>query len=458
MDNQNPLEIARKVGDSIALDLGAEAFTELQLSFVTPLLPRFCNNPVIRVKQHVLLYWDQSYLKSTLIDEFAKSVPDNMKVINISSLTPQMLFGSITENRKDIVRPVLHKIHFAKISELLGFLGSGNTMKDIVNTMNDGMENKTITRYLLKFGQPDFDKTKIEELEMEGLRYNPFRAQLSYEPNVCIWAASRPMDNRTYTNLRTSGHLYRYHVLQHEISDEEAEKFFSEEINPDVELQEQLKRLNERLAKIKIKDLRMPTKPLLQKIFVPLKEIVKDEIVTEKRRLSEILDIRTKGDIIRELAAHAFIRTVIENGFRDIDKLEYAREDVEFILQRLGHFVEFKINPLFVEGWTKRRVRKKRPRDQVKELILQFLAEDNVRQRKDIVSFVNNQIRVGDATIANALDDLLKEGKICQPKYGFYKLKDCENCNRRDTCTSSSSLVAGRTNSTYSNGGETNER
>ena len=103
-----------------------------------------------------MLHWDQSYLKSTLIDEFAKTVPDNMAVANITSLTPQMLFGSITENRRDIVRPAFYKIHFAKISELLSFLGSGNTMKDIVSArvfpqyQEEKIKNE-IRHYGLKF-------------------------------------------------------------------------------------------------------------------------------------------------------------------------------------------------------------------------------------------------------------------------------------------------------------------
>lgn len=436
MNNEDPLEIAKRVGYSIALDIGAEAFTELQLSLATRRLPRFSNNPLIRVRQHLLFYWDQSYLKSTLIDEFAKTAPDNMKVSNVTSMTPQTLFGSITENRKDIVRPVLHKIHFAKISELLSFLGSGTMMKDIVNAMNEGMENKTITRYLLKFGQPDFDKDTMEKLREEGLHYDPYRAQLSYKPDICIWAASRPMSNRTYTYLRSSGHMYRYHVLQHEISDEEAELYFSEEFNPDLESQEQLKALNERLAKITIKDLRMPEKPILQEIFAPLKEIVKDEIAGQRRRLAEVLDIRTKGDIIRELTAHGLIRTAIENGFRDIEKLEYTVEDVEFILQRLSHFVEFKINPLFVEEWTTRRSRKKRPRDHAKEFILELLLDKELRKGSEIVETTIRNIGIKNATAHNARKELENEGKICSPKFGFYKSKeDCKTCKWRETCT-----------------------
>lgn len=78
-------------------------------------------------------------------------------------------------------------------------------------------------------------------------------------------------------------------------------------------------------------------------------------------------------------------------------------------------------------------------RNQVKELVLRFLEGGKVKQRKEIVAHINEQMKVGGATISNALDDLrVLERKICQPKYGFYMLRvDCKTCKLRNSCTSS---------------------
>jgi len=431
-----PLRLAEEFGRSIADGIGAEAFIELQLSFATRLLPKFSDNSLIRMRQHILLHWDQSYFKSTLIDEFAKTVPKDKPVINISSMTPETLFGSISDDRKHIVKPVFAENCFGKIDELLGFLGTGNTMKDIVNTMNTGMEGKTVTRHLLKLGQLDFDKNKIEQLRTSNVNFDPNKAQLSHQPDFCIWAASRPMENRTFTYLKTSGHLYRYHILQHEISDEEAEHFFTKPLRPNLRLQEELAVLNRQLAGVAVKNLSLPDEQIMVKILPPLKDIVKDEIASEKRRLAEVIDIRTQGDIMREIAAHAFLRTVAENDFRDIEKLEYTSDDIEFILRRIGHFVEFKINPLFADEFTERK-HKKRPREQVKELVPQFLFDKEMRSRREIEEYVNNKMTVGNATISATLVMLLEEHRICQPKYGSYILKeDCKTCKCRDSCLS----------------------
>ena len=433
--DSNLLETPTKLGYSIANSIGAEAFVELQLSFASQLLPRFNDNPLIRMRQHILLYWDPSYFKSTLIDEFSKTVPTSIPTVNISSMTPETLFGSISDDRQNIVKPVLANARFAKIDELLSFLGSSNTMKDIVNTLNTAMEGKRVTRHLLKLGQLDFDQGKIQQLKKENVDYDPYNAQLSHQPDITIWAASRPMDNRTYTYLRTAGHLNRFHVIQHEISDEEAERYFTKHFHPDMRLQEDLAVLNQRLSSVIVQGLSMPDNHVLGQILSPLKEIVKDETADEKRRLAQIIDIRTQGDIIRELAAHAFLRTVSENDFRNIEKLEYTQDDVEFILKNPRHFVECKINPLFTDEFTERKQRKKRPRDRVKESVVQFLSNKEIRQRKEIDDYVNNLIKVGPATISNALEDMLSEHSICQAKYGFYKLKEnCNFCRYQSTC------------------------
>jgi hypothetical protein len=84
-----------------------------------------------------------------------------------------MLFGSISENQNQIIEPAFSGRSFATITELLSFLGSGNAMKDIVNTLNKVMENEQVTRHLVKFGQTNFSMDKIQKLEQKGIKYDP---------------------------------------------------------------------------------------------------------------------------------------------------------------------------------------------------------------------------------------------------------------------------------------------
>jgi len=427
------LKIARKLGYSIGGNLGAEAFIELELAFASGLLPRFKNNPLIRIKQHALLYWDPSYFKSTLLSQFVETIPQKLGVVDITSMSPQMIFGSISEDKRYIIKPAFAGKRFAIITELLSFIGSGNTMRDIVNIMNKVMEGEYVSRQLLKFGQIYFDSAQTGKLKDEGIEYDPLSAKLTYRPDVCILAASRPMDNRTYTYLRRSGHLQRYHVIQHEISDEEAKRYLTKQFHPDFSLQDKLKELNSKLMEISVKNLETPPEPVMEKILIPLTEIARDE--TQNQRLAEIIDIRTKGDIIREITAHAFLRTAVENKFKDIDRLEYTQEDLEFIHQRLYHFIEFKINPLFTEEYMPPKLKRKRRKEEAKEFILHLLGDKNLKGGTEIVESTIQAIGCSQATVHNARRELENERKICSPKYGFYKIKeDCKACEWRHIC------------------------
>lgn len=234
--NENPLKIAKEHGRSLAGEIGAETFAELELSFVTTRLPRFSNNPAIRTIQHVLLYRDQGYLKSTSIDEFIKCIPESYKIENVSSCSTEVLFGSISNDGTHVTPPLFVGIDIAKIDELTSFLGSSAQMRDKVNALNTIMEGGQVSRHLIKLSQEDFPSKKINALQEQGILYDPGKGQLSFTSKATFWAATRPIDNRTYTYLKASGHLYRYHVIQNEISDEEAKRFLVEDSKLDLEL------------------------------------------------------------------------------------------------------------------------------------------------------------------------------------------------------------------------------
>jgi len=414
------LKLAQTVGLSIAGFLGATVFLELELAFVNSLLPPFFDNPVIRMMQHILLYWDQSYLKTTMIDAFCKSIPEKYGILDVTSNSPEMLFGTINE-RDRIVYPAFTQAHIAKITELSTF-ANGRNLADIVNPSNKIMEGELVTRQLLKFGRRDLPPSEIERAAGIGVQYSPDRAELSYRVHPTFFAASRPLDNRTYTYLRGSGHLFRYHILQHSITDEETKKYFIQVYRPDTNLQEQLRQLNNELSSVHIKEIKLPDENITKEILESLVNNIEEEILEKKLKLSSVIDLRTRGDITRELVAHAVLRTVNESGFTDIEKVEYDVKDVQFVKRNIRHFVEAKINPLFTEEWSRPIVSKQLPKQRAKDLITSILFDGTEKGRNEIVLAVLAKMDVSIATIDNALKELLTDGKINSDRHGFYKM------------------------------------
>jgi len=421
--DSNPLIVAERLGASIGGKLGEIAFQEMELSYVSSTLPHFSENPLIRMRQHLDLYWDASYLKTTLVDEFCKCLPSTIPILNITSNSPEMLFGSINDSDM-IVYPAFLNVRIAKITELASFV-SGRNMQDIVNTMNKIMEGEWVTRQLLKFGRRELSEAEIQKAEAKGIVYDPERAQLSYQPSTTIFACSRPLDNRTYTHLKTSGHLYRYHVIQKEITDEEAKQYLTSYHKPDITLYAKLRQINEKINALSIKAIDLPDQHITDDIFGHLFSFVENEVQDRNVRLATILDLRTKGDILRELAAVAVIRTIHENDFNDIEKIEYDAKDVDFIKADIGHFVEAKIHPLFVEDFSKPNPLKQRQMRPVKELIQSFLLDGNERTRQEIVTYVLSKMTVSLATIDNALKEMLASDAIAAgSKFGAYRTRE----------------------------------
>jgi hypothetical protein len=417
---KNVISIARVVGRSVAGSLGERAFEELELAFATRLFPRFIDDPVIRVNQNILLYWKKGYFKSKILEVFSQTIPLNRKVVDITALTHEKIFGSIDENKTHIAKPAFtNDVHFVVVSELTSLLGQHDFMRHCVNLMNGVLEGEKVSRQTLKLTNGKPSEAELTELATKGVSYDPDLGELSYRPNVCVFAASRPLDNRYFTYLDKSGHLSRYHVVQRRISGEEAKKYFYEEYKLDQEALNQLKAANSVLSTVDVKNLIRPPESLMKPVYDRVAELACDEIA--ERRHTEFADIitpRVKGDIIRELVAHAFLRTAAQNGFTEMEELQYTQEDVDFVLQKPYHFIEFALNPIMVEDFSKIPQIKKL--DKLKSAITIYLSDGAERNINEILEAVSS-ISTSTASVYNALDELIEEGKVTKPRHGYYK-------------------------------------
>lgn len=421
MENRNSLQIAEEVGYSLAGNIGKKAFVELELAYATRLLPKFTDDPITRVNQNILLYWQYGYYKSTILKVFSQTIPEILKVVDITSMTLEKIFGSIDEKRKHIIDPAFTTdIHFVTISELTSLIGQREAMRQFANVMNIVLEGERVTRQILKLAYGEIGDEELKEHEARGVFYDRVRGELSYTPNICVLAATRPLDNRYFTYLAKSGHFSRYHVIQHNVTDKEASEHLHKDYKLDRQTLDQLKEINLALSKIKVERMLRPSESLMKPIYDDLEALVKDE-VKEKPDLTfaEVVNPRLKDDVIRELVAHAFLRAASWNRFQDIEELEYTQEDVDFILERLYHFIEFAVNPIITAGYS--RLTRGSKRGKVKALILAYLS-DGAERHKDEIMRAIEPLNVSQATVYNGLKELREEGRITSPRFGYYKI------------------------------------
>lgn len=416
------LKLTSQVGYSLAGEIGREAFAELEFAYATKLLPRFGGDHFLRTNQNILLYWQFAYYKSTILRVFSESIPESLKTVDITSMTLEKIFGSIDEKKKHIIEPAFtNDVHFVVISELTSLLGQREIMRQFVNLMNAVLEGEKVTRQTLKLGRGEILDDELTELRSKGVFYDSVRGELSYTPDVCILAATRPLDNRYFTHLNKSGHFSRYHVIQHHVTAEEASEHLHKDFKLDQEALVQLKTVNQRLSNIKVSKALRPSESFMKPVYDDLEALVRDELVENTHlKLADIINPRLKDDVIRELVAHAFLRTSCEDGFKNIDELQYTQEDLDFVQSRVNHFVDFIMDPLIAEEFTYVSQRKSK-KETVMQSILEFLRDGKERSRQEIVSHVLSKVQVSIPTIDNALRELTNNGAIrAGSSFGVY--------------------------------------
>ena len=336
-------------------------------------------------------------------------------------MTLAKIFGSIDPKGKKIILPAFtNDIHFVLISELAAMLG-GRDMKEFADTMNQVLEGERINRQTVSLGYGS-NVENISNCIEKGVCYDSDKGELSYQPDVCINAATRPLQGYQFNFLFRSGYFGRHHILQRKISDEEASEHLRRNYIINAVLKQRLKTLNDKLSQVKIDVIQRPKESLTNSVFEDLNKIVLDEIKGRQNlTLPDILTPRLKDDVLRELVSHAFIRTAWQNNFENIEHLEYTPADIEYVKAHLGDFIDFPLDPLIAPGtFVTRRLRK---RDVVKNIILKLLSDKREHHIDEIQASVKVEVNdISEATVYNSLQELINEGKVVRTEKGYYRL------------------------------------
>lgn len=414
----NPIETARKLGHSIAGDIGKKAMEKLELSYASRLLPKFSDDPLTRIRINVILYWKAGFYKSTLLKTFHEC--HSLKTVNITSMTYAKIFGSIDPKGKKIIPPAFTKdVYFMLVSELAAMLG-GRDMKEFADTMNQVLEGERINRQTISLGYGS-DVSNLSSCFEKGVSYDSEIGELSYQPDVCITAATRPLQGYQFNFLFRSGYFGRHYVVQKRISDAETMEHLSRNYIIDTGLKEQLKTLNQKLSQVKIGAMQRPKEHLTNQVFEDLSKIALDEIKGRRNlTLPDILTPRVKDDVLRELVSHAFLRTAAQNNFENIGELRYEKEDIEYVKENLSDFIDFSLDPLIAPDTYATRPQRKR--DLVKCLVLELLKDGREHRIDEICEHIKSQGQsVSQATVYNSLTELSKEAKVKRTEQGSYR-------------------------------------
>jgi hypothetical protein len=407
----DPLELAKQIGYELYGEIGRKAFEELELCYASKLSPKFSDLNKMRTWTNLNFYWARGYFKSTIMEDFQSCLPSAFSNRNITSATKETMFGSITESGKALIKPLFHGYEMCFMSELLAFLGTGDGLKEKVNIFNEALEGKITTRDLVSFGKADTSLIERYTKGEEGLFFDG--RMLKYQPNTCFAVGTRPLDNKTYTFLETSGFWSRFHTIQFHVTDSIAKDFFTGSFyaNQEVDieaLKKQLQAFNEHLLSTreslsnKGPDYNSILLPVLQE-GAKIAENIRD--ANSNAKYDALVNPRVMGDIIREV-----------NAFRILYPTKTNAETQKWATDRLPHFFEFIANPIISEEFTQVKMK---TLDSAIQTIEQLVKGKSLK-RETILEELQQQ-GFSTTTVGRALEAISNKGLNKAKERGFYE-------------------------------------
>jgi hypothetical protein len=339
----SPIELAQEIGKQLFGEVGKRAYEELELCFASKLGSKHFPDTKMRAFINLNFYWDRSYYKNTLIDDFNECLPVDFTHRKITSATAETMFGSLTQNGVNLVPPLFWGYEMCNLPELRAFLGSKD-LEDKSNTFNEILEGSEVTRDLLKFGNAT--ETLIAEyagktgdLQFDG-------RTLRYIPSTCFVIGTRPLDNKTYTYLDQSGFWSRFHTIQIRISDSMATDCFTGSFKPNdsstvKEMKERLAFANKKLFdNRKTIENRLDYDDVLMPALQSGDKLIEQKAESLQVTKADLTNNRLKGDIAREVNAYRIL-----SGCSNAQLLTW-------ITSRLTHFFDFNFNPIIAKDVT----------------------------------------------------------------------------------------------------------
>ena len=144
-------------------------------------------------------------------------------------------------------------------------------------------------------------------------------------------------------------------------------------------------------------------------------ELLKDMEVD----ITEFITLRIKGDILRELASHAYSKQIKRQKKLNIDRIIYTKEDYDYILGRLDHFITPiifpKISKAFFESF-------ERPFKIILLGILKYLNKKGELNKADLQEHMIKNKHISAYKFNKGIQVLTDKKLIEKPIYGKYKI------------------------------------
>lgn len=330
-------------------------YPHLEISYLLACLKRgaWDNNPRARSRRHELLYGDRGIWKTSIAKAMLYTYGNGNDLVNTSfsdrvtreqrpvilnlgggGISWERARGSSTP-KGDILEPYLPITNFMFSGELLKWLGSQKNVQDErVNTLNEIMEEGTVTVALVKMGGNSAAKLAqvAERMSAINVRFNPEMGLMQYDVNLSLIACSRFFNEDEQHRFATSGFLSRFHIAHWNPTDDEFRgawrKMPGDGTAPNADI---IKEFNARAWATTFGNVPYPDRHLMMRVQASYDRIYTKIESEFKVSALQVRSMRDIVDMAQLITARAISRT-IEQKIKDDDgylvpSLSYEESD-----------------------------------------------------------------------------------------------------------------------------------
>lgn len=313
--------------------------------------PTWSDNVRARLRRHELLYGDRGIWKTSIAKAMLKTYGNSNDLVNVSTqdearlerpvmmdlggggISWERARGSSTQ-KGDILEPYLPIVNWMFSGELLKWLGSQKSTQDErVNTLNEIMEEGTVTVALVKMGGNSAAKLAAvaERLQAMNVRFNPDLGLMQYDVNLAFVACSRYFSEDEQQRFASSGFLSRFHIAHWNPTEDEFRgawrKMPGDGAAPNAEV---IKEFNTKAWRMQVPDVPYPPRALMLQVQAAYDRVYTKIEQEFKVPAMQVRSMRDTVDMAQLITAKAFARTVQNTDGYLVPVLQYEEEDAKW--------------------------------------------------------------------------------------------------------------------------------
>lgn len=337
------------------LELGQEMFPEFAKSVLLSKAGYMYDKvreKRVRAIQHIMMAWQEDWFKSSLVDSFFGLGAERGKgllswqwrVSDPTKVSIERFRGDFTITEKGYLKvlyPYPTVSDVVIVDELTTFLGTGDARKEAVSILNSIVEKGEFSVSFIKGGKVTSEKfrawqeTCSESWLKDSFRFVPYQDRIVCKSRSVLFLLTNYAEQKDFASLKRSGFSSRFKWLTLNLTLKEKADFLTR-LSSKLKIETASLEAMRYAWSIVNKTIFKNAEPPAEYIKILLKDFfdeLKSQTGADEKLQTKIIGARLRGDLMRELTAHAMDKQWQKAGkiITEFEQIVYRPSDLKYV-------------------------------------------------------------------------------------------------------------------------------